>query len=255
MKVHYKNYGKGSEALVFVHGWTCNLDFWSDQIPAFADRTRVIAVDLPGHGQSDKPNISYTMDLFARAVDAVLKDGGVNRAVLVGHSMGVAVARQFYRKYPKQTLALVMVDGPLRPFGDPKMMETIIGSLRAPNYKETAAGLIDGMMGPEVPASLRERVKTSMLSTPQSVAVSAMEGMADPSIWTEDKVNVPMLAVLAKGPFWPPNTEATFRSLVPDLDYQMWEGVTHFLMMQKPKEFNAAVVAFLDKKNLLKKGK
>jgi pimeloyl-ACP methyl ester carboxylesterase len=82
-----------------------------------------------------------------------------------------------------------------------------------------------------------------------------MEGMADPSIWTEDKVNVPMLAVLAKGPFWPPNTEATFRSLVPDLDYQMWEGVTHFLMMQKPKEFNAAVVAFLDKKNLLKKGK
>jgi pimeloyl-ACP methyl ester carboxylesterase len=255
MKVHYKNYGKGSEALVFVHGWTCNLAFWSDQIPAFIDRTRVIAVDLPGHGQSDKPNISYTMDLFARAVDAVLKDAGVNRAVIVGHSMGVPVARQFYRKYPKQTLAIVAVDGPLKPFADAKMMETLIASFRGPDYKQVATGFIDGMMGPEVPVALRERVKTSMLSTPQSVAVSAMEGMADPSIWTQDKINVPMLAVLAKSPFWPPDAEAVFRSLVTDLDYQMWDGVTHFLMMEKPKEFNAAVIAFLDKRNLLKKGK
>jgi pimeloyl-ACP methyl ester carboxylesterase len=255
MRVHYKNYGKGSEALVFVHGWTCNIDFWRDQIPAFVGRTRVIAIDLPGHGQSDKPNIAYTMELFGRAIDAVLKDGGVNRAVIAGHSMGVPVARQFYRKYPKQTLAIVAVDGPLRPFGDAKMMEQFIAPLKGPNYKEVAARFIDGMMGPEVSAALRDRVKTSMLSAPQNVAVSAMEGMADPSIWTQDKVNVPLLAVLAKSGFWPPDNEAVFRSLVPDLDYQMWDGVTHFLMMEKPAEFNAAVIAFLDKKNLLKKGK
>ena len=47
-RVHYENHGKGHEALVFVHGWTCNLSFWSRQVPAFEGKTRVIAIDLPG---------------------------------------------------------------------------------------------------------------------------------------------------------------------------------------------------------------
>jgi pimeloyl-ACP methyl ester carboxylesterase len=96
-RIHYKSYGKGNEALVLVHGWTCNLDNWRDQIPDLAKRNRVIALDLPGHGQSDKPEIKYTMDLFANAIDAVMRDAKVERAVIVGHSMGTPVARQFYR--------------------------------------------------------------------------------------------------------------------------------------------------------------
>jgi pimeloyl-ACP methyl ester carboxylesterase len=252
-RVHYKSYGKGREALVFVHGWTCDMSFWGGQIPGFEQRTRVIAIDLPGHGQSDKPQVAYTMDLFARAVDAVMRDAGVERAVLVGHSMGTPVIREFYRKYPQKTLALVIVDGPLRPFGDRKMMEQFIAPLRGPNYKEQASRFIDGMMGPQVSAALREQIKTSMLSTPQSVAISAMEGMADESIWKQDKINVPVLAILAKTPFWPPDTEQLFRSLAPTLDYQRWEGVSHFLMMEKPKEFNEALAGFLNKNNLIKK--
>jgi pimeloyl-ACP methyl ester carboxylesterase len=252
-RIHYKSYGKGREALVFVHGWTCDMSFWSGQIPAFEQRTRVIAIDLPGHGQSDKPQVAYTMDLFARAVEAVMRDAGVERAVLVGHSMGTPVIRQFYRKFPEKTLGLVVVDGALRPFGDKKMMEQFIAPLRGPNYKEQASRFIDGMMGPQVSPALREQIKTSMLNTPQSVAISAMEGMADESIWTQDKIGVPVLAILAKNPFWPPDTEQFFRSLAPTLDYQMWDGVSHFLMMEKPKEFNDAVIVFLDKQRLLKR--
>ena len=252
-RVHYESHGTGREAIVLIHGWTCDLGFWRGQIPDLSKRARVIAVDLPGHGQSDKPEIAYTMDLFARAVDAVMVDAGVERAVLVGHSMGTPVERQFYRKYPKKTLGLVIVDGPLRPFGDKKMMDGFIAPLRGPDYKQTAAQFIDSMMGPAASASLREQIKTSMLSTPQSVAVSAMEGMADESIWGQDKIEVPVLAVLAKGPFWPPDNEQFFRSIASNLDYQMWEGVGHFLMMEKPKAFNDAVLAFLEKQKLLKK--
>ena len=120
-RIHYKSYGKGNEALVLVHGWTCNLDNWRDQIPDLAKRNRVIALDLPGHGQSDKPEIKYTMDLFANAIDAVMRDAKVERAVIVGHSMGTPVARQFYRKYPQKTLAIIIVDGSLRPFGTKEM--------------------------------------------------------------------------------------------------------------------------------------
>ena len=104
-RIHYQNYGKGREALVLIHGWSCNLDYWREQVPDFAKRNRVIALDLPGHGLSDKPELAYSMDLFARAVDAVMRDAKVERGVLVGHSMGTPIARQFYRKYPKKTLA------------------------------------------------------------------------------------------------------------------------------------------------------
>src|SRR5882672_8722434 len=73
-RIHYVNYGKGDEALVLIHGWTCNIDNWRDQFPDFAKRNRVVAIDLPGHGQSDKPQVAYSMDLFARAVDTVMRD-------------------------------------------------------------------------------------------------------------------------------------------------------------------------------------
>ena len=251
-RIHYVNYGKGSEALVLIHGWTCNLDNWRDQIPDFAKRSRVIAIDLPGHGQSEKPQLTYSMDLFARAVDAVLRDAKVKRAVLVGHSMGTPIARQFYREYPEKTLAIVIVDGALRPFGDKAMMDRLIAGFRGPNYKETGAQMFAAMTGPNLSAEARERIKASFSNTPQHVIVSAMEGMAEASIWGEDKINVPVLAILAKNPFYPANIEESYRSIAPKLDFRMWEGVGHFIMMEKPKEFNEAVLAFLDKNKLLK---
>ena len=251
-RIHYKSYGKGSEALVLIHGWSCNMDFWRDSIPDLAKRSRVIAIDLPGHGQSDKPEITYSMDLFARAVEAVLRDAKVDRAVLVGHSMGTPIARQFYRKYPQKTLGIVIVDGALRPFGDKKLMEGFLAGFRGPNYKEMGKQMFAGMAGPNLSPEIKERIQASFLNTPQPVLVSAMEGMADDSIWGEDKISVPMLAVLAKSPFWPPDTEQYYRSLAPNLDFQMWEGVGHFLHMERPKQFNDAVIAFLDKNKLLK---
>jgi pimeloyl-ACP methyl ester carboxylesterase len=254
-RIHYVDYGKGSEALVLVHGWTCNLDNWRDQLPDFAKRNRVIAIDLPGHGQSDKPQITYSMDLFARAVDAVLRDAKVKRAVVVGHSMGTPITRQFYRKYAQKTLAIVIVDGPLRPFGDKAMMDRMISGFRGPNYQEAVGQMLAGLMGPGLSAEARERIKASLLNTPQPVLVSAMEGMADPSIWEADKINVPVLAIMAKSPFFGANLEQSYRGIAPNLEFQMWDGVGHFIMMEKPKEFNEAVLAFLDKNKLLRNQK
>lgn len=249
-RIHYKSYGKGRDALVLVHGWTCNLDNWRDQIPDFAKRNRVIALDLPGHGQSDKPQIAYTMDLFANAIDAVMRDAKVEHAVLVGHSMGTPVVRQFYRKYPQKTLAIVIVDGGLRLFGTKEMRDGFLTMFRSPGYKEAGTQMFSQMMG-TLPAADKERVKTSFDNTPQYVLVSAMESMNNEALYGPDKINVPVFAILAKSPFWPPDTEEFLRGLAPDLELQWLEGVGHFLMMEKPKQFNDAVIAFLNKKNLL----
>ena len=250
--IHYKSYGKGSEAVVLVHGWSCNLDNWHGQFADLSKRNRVIALDLPGHGKSDKPQIKYSMNLFASAIDAVMRDAKVERAVIVGHSMGTPVARQFYRQYPQKTLGIVIVDGGLRPFGTKEMREQFVAMFRAPNYKETTTPMFAQMMGPTLPAPEKERVLASLANTPQHVLVSAMEDMNQESLYGPDKINVPVFAILAKSPFWLPDTEEFFRSLAPDFEIQWWEGVGHFLSMEKPKQFNDAVIAFLDKKALLK---
>lgn len=254
MRVHYTDAGRGDEALVFVHGWTCNLSFWRWQTPAFASRTRVIALDLPGHGESDKPQgIAYTMDLFARAIDATLKDAGVKRAVLVGHSMGTPIVRQFYRRFPDKTLALVLVDGGLRPFAPRAQMEQFVAPLRGAGFKEAMPRMLDGMLQPVQSETLRAEIRAAMLSTPQHVTVSAMDGMMDEAIFAEDQIKVPVLAVLARSPFWPPDNEQFFRKLAPDLDYRMWDGVSHFLMMDRPDEFNRTLIDFLAGRKLLHK--
>jgi pimeloyl-ACP methyl ester carboxylesterase len=250
MKIHYFSEGKGKNAIVLVHGWAGDLTLWRDQTAELSKRARVIAVDLPGHGMSDKPEVKYDMDLFAAAIDAVLKDAGVERAVLVGHSMGTPVVRQFYRKYPQKTLAIVIVDGGLRPFGTKEQREQFITPLRGPNAKEAGLQMFNAMTT-TLPATDKERVLTSFRATPQPVLVSAMEAMADESLYATDKINVPVLAILAKSPFWPADTEQFLHGLAPDLEYQMWDGVGHFLFLDRPKEFNAAVIAFLDQKKLL----
>ena len=69
-KIRYYDIGnsKAKNALVLIHCWTCNVEFWKDTYTAFPDY-RVIAMDLPGHGESDKPKIDYTQEFFAKAVE------------------------------------------------------------------------------------------------------------------------------------------------------------------------------------------
>jgi pimeloyl-ACP methyl ester carboxylesterase len=248
-KVHYRVSGKGVEAMIFVHGWTCDWSFWQGQMGAFP-RVRVIALDLPGHGRSDKPQVDYTMEYFARSIEAVMRDAGVKRAVLVGHSMGTPVIRQFYRLYPEKTLGLVIVDGALRLMLPKEQMGQFIGRLRS-DYPSNAPQMVDGMLTPIGDAKLKGEIRKAMLSTPAHVSISAMEGMADEKVYEKDAIKIPVLAVLAKSPFWPADTEQFLRALAPRLEFYMWDGVSHFLMMEKPREFNQTVQAFLSKNRLL----
>jgi pimeloyl-ACP methyl ester carboxylesterase len=253
LRVHYKSLGKGNTAVVFIHGWTCDLTFWRAQAPAFDGRVRMLFIDLPGHGQSDKPKVEYTMDLFARATDAVLHDAGVQSAVLVGHSMGVPVVRQFYRRYPKKTRALVAVDGALRPFSTKKEdHDRLIGAYTGPDYKHKIGAATNSMFAKGAPDELRKAAREVMQRTPQHVVVGALKGMLDPAIWKDDEIRVPLHVILAKNPFWSADYEKYVRKLSPQVDYHVLDGVGHFLMLEKPQEFNQLLAEFLTKQGLLK---
>jgi pimeloyl-ACP methyl ester carboxylesterase len=225
------------------------------QVPAFEGKIRMILIDLPGHGQSDKPEINYTMDLFARSVDAVLRDAGVEKAVLIGHSMGTPVARQFYRLFPKKTVALVAVDGPLRPPANmkPAYVNDFVARYSASNFKDNVSKIVDSMFPKQTSADVRDAVKSAMQSTPPHVAQSAMRAMYDPAIWEESKISVPVQAVMAKNkPFGSADYEKYVPQLCPNVDFVAIDGVGHFLMLDKPDVFNKTLAEFLVKQGLLK---
>ena len=249
-KIRYYDVGdkKARNALVLVHCWTCNADFWKDTINAFPGY-RVIAMDLPGHGQSDKPKMDYSMEYFAKSVEAVMKDAGVRKAVLAGHSMGTPVIRKYYELYPDKTLGLIIVDGALLSFGDRAQVDKFFEPLFK-DYKTGAATFVDGMLQTADP-KVRSFIRSSMLATESHVAQSAMKLMIDDSYATHPTINVPVLAVMAPSPLWPPDIEARYKAIAPKLEFQAWSGVSHFLQMERPAMFNGQVKGFIIRNKLL----
>jgi pimeloyl-ACP methyl ester carboxylesterase len=255
-KVHYLAAGEGSRTVVFIHGWACNAGFWSNQIPAFADKGRVICIDLPGHGQSDKPQTDYTLDYFASAVVAVMRDAQVDKATLIGHSMGTPVICRVYALAPERVAALVAVDGILRrPKMQPEQAEKIAGPFREPTYREHATRFVNAMFPNPGTEALRDRIREEMLKTPQHVMASAMDGMFKPGQpdWDLKEVPVPVLAIMAKNPMWTADYETYVRSLSPKSDYRIIEGAGHFIAQEKPAEFNASLTEMLRKFDLIAK--
>jgi pimeloyl-ACP methyl ester carboxylesterase len=247
VKVHYKSLGDASSktGVVFIHGFAGDMTAWRAQASAFDGKARMLFVDLPGHGKSDRPAVDYTMDRFAAAVDAVMRDAGVERALLVGHSMGTPVARPFWRKHPAKTLGIAAVDGALRTyFKDPAQVDAFVARFSGPDYEKTMAGFFESTFTPATPEAVRADVRKMAAGFTQPVAASAMRGMFDLAIWTDDPIKAPLLVLVAKGPMWSADYFAYARTLNPDATIVEVPGAGHFVMMEKPAEVNAALVAF-----------
>jgi pimeloyl-ACP methyl ester carboxylesterase len=255
-KVHYVTVGGGKQTIVFVHCWAGNLGFWREQVPALADKARLVFIDLPGHGRSDKPHTAYTMDFFASAVLAVMRDARVDKATLVGHSMGGPVVCCVYRQAPEKVAALVSVDGLLRrPQWTPEDAEKFVAPFRTPEYREHVKQFVGSFFPVPGTETLRDQVLSEMLATPQYVMVGAMEGMFGPDQpdWGLKTVNAPVLVINARSPMWNTDYENYVHSLSPQTDYRMMDGVGHWLMLEKPAEFNATLTDLLRKHDLLAK--
>ena len=255
-KVHYLTTGNGDKALVFIHGWSGNANLWHEQVSAVSNKARLIFIDLPGHGQSDKPQTDYTRDYFADGALAALRHGKVQKAGLVGHSMGVAVICRMYAKEPLLVSGLVAVDGLLqRPELTAQQVEQFAGPYRKPEYRQHTTRFIASMFPSGDTDAIRDWVLAEVLKTPQHVMASAMEQMfnnAEPN-WDLKKVDVPVIALNAPNPRWTSEYESYVKGLSPKSEYRVVEGVGHCLMIERPAKFNAVFVELLQKHNLIGK--
>jgi len=102
--------GKGKEILC-VHGITANSRFWNCLASALAPHHRLIAMDLRGRGLSDKPPTGYSIKHHCKDIAAVMDDLGLERPVLMGHSLGAFISLVFAAQYPERVDRLILVDG------------------------------------------------------------------------------------------------------------------------------------------------
>lgn len=240
LAIHSTVQGSG-RTIVFVHGWTCDETSWDAQVSAFGDDYRVVTLDLPGHGKSDSPTqADFSMDLFARAVDAVRAEVGADKVVLVGHSMGAAVIRQYALDYPRHVAGLVAVDGPL----DMRPLANFPGF--GPLTLESRRGLIESMFVPSTSHELRTQILATMLGTPEATATGAMGAMFDPKNQSDEKIEAPALSIFAGTSNFADDGSA--RELLLDWSSEKFDGTGHFLMMEQPERFNTALRAFIEQR-------
>ena len=110
VRIAYEVRGKGSLALVFVHGWSCNRGFWAGQMEPFSKQFKVVAVDLAGHGDSGRNREKWTIQSYGEDVAAVVKKLDVKRVILIGHSMGGDVIPEAALRLPGRVVGLIWLD-------------------------------------------------------------------------------------------------------------------------------------------------
>jgi pimeloyl-ACP methyl ester carboxylesterase len=249
LKIHSSTAGTATHTVVLVHGWTCDETSWAAQVPELTkQKYRVVTLDLPGHGKSGSPaDGKFSMDLFARAVEAVREEVKADRIVLVGHSMGAPVIRQYARLYPQHVARLVAVDGPLVMNGPPPQREGAppFPQVTGPGGLKARETMIRSMFTPETPPALQQQILAMMLKAPEATAGGAMAAILDPSLRTDDVTPIPALTIYA-GTATLPDAEIIKKSL-PKYEATQIAGTGHFVMMEKPREFNRVLETFLQK--------
>jgi pimeloyl-ACP methyl ester carboxylesterase len=183
------------------------------------------------------------MDYFVDAIKAVLREERAGSAVIIGHSMGAIIALHFYRRYPTQTQGLVLVDGP-PPTHTREFIEPLVNSLRV-DYARTTRMVIDELLEPIQSVDLRNQIEAVMLNVPKYVSISELQSAMNQQQDVNSQINVPVLAIFSQSLIFPTQTENYFRSIARDLDFQIWPNVSHFLMMERPDDFNRTLRVFL----------
>jgi len=119
-KIRYQEYGRDNpekRPILFLHGYGGMLEHWNLNIPEFVHDRKLYAMDLIGFGKSQKPNVRYSLELFATQIEAFLYLKKLDEIIIVGHSMGAASGIYFAHHKPEKVAALILAN-PSGLFGD-----------------------------------------------------------------------------------------------------------------------------------------
>ncbi len=245
--IHYAVTGEGAPALpavVLVHCWGCSMKTWENQVPALAAHYRVVTLDLAGHGASGKDRKEWTVAAFADDVRAVVEALGLKRVILVGHSMAGPIVLEAYQRMPDRVAGLVVVDTLLDVDKEMSAGERaqFFGKMRA-DFKGTVASFLPHLFAPGTDKAFIDRIIAMETANDPAMMVPAIENVfAYDERGALARVKVPIRAINAD--LFPTSIEHD-RKYAPQFDADVMHGVGHWLMLERPEEFNAKLLAAL----------
>lgn len=235
--IAYTSEGEGEPAVVLVHCWSCDRTYWRHQIGPLTESYRVVAIDLPGHGASGLNREAWTIEGYGADVATVVETLGLERVVLVGHSMGAPVALEAARRLPGKVAGVLAVDSlhdvDRRP--DPEQWRGIVASYET-DFAGTCDRFVRSMFVEQEDAEVADGVVLDMCAAPPGVAT---ELMARFGVYDADAaVRAAGVPVRAINSAVFPTDVAGNREAASGFEVAVMDGVGHFPMLTRPDEFN-----------------
>ena len=257
-KIYYEAAGKGNQTIVFVHGGLVDNRLWDEQFYEFAGKYQVIRYDTRGYGKSPMPAVAYSPieDLYQ-----LLKFLKVEKAIIVGLSLGGIIATDFTLEHPAMVERLVLVGAALRGF-ETKPSEKAIKIFREAS-QSTPTKAAELWMQHELFAALKN--KPDARSKILQMLADNYRGWtgigndkyifpAPTTLQRLDKILIPALIIV--GEIDHPDLLTIGKVLddkIPDSQLVLMKDASHHPNLEKPQEFNRILRTFLEKSPIKKK--
>jgi len=243
--IAYSKKGNADTALVFVHGWGINKEYWKSQADEFSKRYTVVTIDLGGHGESGKDRSHWTVDDFANDVMAVLDSLNLNKVILVGHSMGGDIILDIAFKIPDRIVGFIGIDNfkdvgvPLTP--DQRAQVDEFMRALSTNYKETVKAYSKANLFPPNYADSNSvnRVLKDIANTDSVVAMKTLSGIfefAPNEVALLKTMTKPVHLIVSD--YTPILQDSLAKYSKAGYSIKTIHGTGHYPMIEKPDEFN-----------------
>ena len=249
INTYYEISGQG-ETLVFIHGLGSSSQDWSFQTEFFSKDFQVLAYDVRGHGQSDKPKGPYSVPIFAEDLANLLKKLGIKKAHLVGLSMGGWIAFQFGVDYPEMVRSLTIVNSwaDMRPknWADRRTLFQRNILFRLFSMRKIGKILAPKLFIKPEQEDLRQLFIENWAKNHKPSYMASMKAGTGWSVADRlDEITCPVLVVAADEDYTPVEAKQVYVDALPNARLAVIEDSRHATPVEKPEEFNRLLLAFL----------
>ncbi len=244
IELAYAERGEGGVPMVFIHGWSASKWAMHRQYLCFSQNNRAIALDLRGHGDSDKPRHEYTVESFSDDLAWTIEQLGLDRPLIVGHSLGAYVSLDFAAKYGERTRGIVLLDPP--PFAPPAVLSEIFGPLADALDQSVEPARSDfnaQWFLPKANPELKREILCQLARGDEYVTANSWRNMTrfDP-VAAAKQVTVPVMNIAAQPGF---TTAPDVESLMPQAVFARTVGAGHNLQLEVPDQVNSMIRNFV----------
>jgi pimeloyl-ACP methyl ester carboxylesterase len=254
LSFYYEDRGSG-EVLVFLHGLGSSTLDWEDQLRYFEKSYRVIAVDMRGHGRSDKPHDTYTIPLMASHVVALLEWLEIPHYSLIGLSMGGMIAFQIATDYPERLERMVILNSAPEFLNDNLTVKSFIRQrklmIRTLGFRYFCRVMAERLFPEEGQAGLRNKFLERWLTNDSRAYRKAFNALIDWSVKSRlHRINAPVLVLGAEWDYTSEEFKRDYTKLIAHGLYQTIPGSRHMSTLDQPDKVNEQIQAFLVREDM-----